>query len=335
VSRRVAVLVVTYDHAGEIGACLDAVLAQEGVEPEVVVCDNASADATVEVVAARPGVTLLLQDANRGFAAGMNLAFAMSTAELVLLLNPDCVLDPGALAALAHHLDARPRAGMAAAALRNLDGTPQDFARRELGALGALKTLTEVGRRLDERVAGGRWREHRRYGDLWAHAQRAPVAVDCPAAACVLARRELLEPAPFDETFPLFFNDSDLCRRVRAAGWRIEVVPAAGAAHGYGTSVRRVDDARRRAEWVASLVRYGAAWPWPSRVALAGGLLADALAAAALERTGRGRPDTAALWRGTLGGLGLPGGAEPWLSQPASPLRRRRRRRAAAGAGSR
>jgi len=315
--RRVAVLVVAYDHADEIDACLDAVLAQEGVEPEIVVCDNASSDGTAELVAARGGVRLLAQERNLGFAAGMNAAFAATSAALVLLLNPDCVLDPGALLALVAHLEARPRVALAAAALRNDDGTPQEFARRDVRALGALKTLTEVGRRLDERLAGGRWLAHRRYADLWPHAQRAPVAVDCPAAACVLARREVLEPAPFDESFPLFFNDAELCRRVRAAGWAIEVVPSARAAHGYGTSLRRLDDARRRAEWVASLVRYGAAWPPASRALLVSGLVADALAGAALEKAGRGRPDTGALWRGTLGGLGLPGGTEPWLSPPA------------------
>jgi GT2 family glycosyltransferase len=326
----VSVLVVTYDHDDEIDACLDAVLAQEGVELDVIVCDNASSDGTADRVAARgDAITLLRQERNLGFAGGMNAAFAAARHDLVLLLNPDCVPDPGAVRELAAHLAARPRVAMAAAALRHLDGRPQDFARRELDALGALRTLTEVGRRVDERLTGGHWLRARRYGDVWAAAQRAPVEVDCPAAACVLARRAVLEPRPFDERFPLFFNDAELCRRVRAGGGRIEVVPAAGAAHGYGTSVRRLDDARRRAEWVASLVRYADAWPARSRALLVAGLVGDALAGAALERAGRGRPDTPALWRGTLGGLGLPGGAAPWLSAPA------RRRRRGAGAGSR
>jgi N-acetylglucosaminyl-diphospho-decaprenol L-rhamnosyltransferase len=152
--RRVGVLVVTYDHADEIDACLDAVVAQDGIDPQVVVCDNASSDATADRVARRGDVTLLRFDRNLGFAAGMNTAFAATTADLVLLLNPDCVLEPGALRALVDHLDARPRVALAAAALRHLDGSPQDFARREIGALGALRTLTEVGRRLDYRLAG-------------------------------------------------------------------------------------------------------------------------------------------------------------------------------------
>gem|GEM_PF-4780802 len=323
-----SILVVTYDHAGEIDACIDGALAQQGagLAVEVVVADNASRDDTAARVAARATddrVRLVEMGFNRGFAAGVNAAFAASAGQHVLLLNPDCVMDAGCAAALQEHLQADPAVGLAAALLHDPDGTPQLFARRQLTLPATLWTFTTVGRRLDRRLRGGRALAGRRYEELWAAGPPAePVAVFCPAAACVMAARATLEPAPLDEAFPLFFNDGELCARVQTAGRRIEIVPAATAAHGYGTSVtraQRADPARMRAEWVASLLRYtGRVWSRPAQAALAVALLADAVAGAALCLLKREDPREV---RGTLGGLGLPGGPPPLLS----PTWRRRR----------
>ncbi|HTN24137.1 MAG TPA: glycosyltransferase [Solirubrobacteraceae bacterium] len=324
----ISILVVTYDHAEEIGACLDGALAQAGgeLDVEVVVADNASRDDTAAVVAARADgtrVQLLQMGSNRGFAAAVNAAYAASSGAHVMLLNPDCVMDPGCAAALRAHLGAHPGVGLAAALLHDPDGTPQLFARRRLSLAGALWTFTTVGRRVDRTLRGGRHLAGRRYEELWAAGPpREPVAVFCPAAACVMAARETLAPAPLDEAFPLFFNDGELCTRVLRSGRRIEIVPAATASHGYGTSVARAqhaDPARMRAEWVASLLRYGGrVWPRPAQAVLAAALLADAAAGAALCLLKREDPREV---RGTLGGLGLPGGPPPLLS----PAWRRRR----------
>jgi GT2 family glycosyltransferase len=317
---QISVLIVTFEHRDEIDACLDAALAQRDVDVEVVVVDNASRDDTVARVRAHDGVRLVELGANRGFAAGMNAAFAASAGEHVLILNPDCVMEPGCAAALLAHLDAHPQVGLAAALLHDPDGTAQLFARRDLDLRGALWAFTGVGRRLDEALRGGRARAERRYAELWAAGPPSePIEVFCPAAACVMARRSDLLPQPFDERFALFFNDGDLCARLLRAGRRAQIVPAARAAHGYGTSVSRAqvaDPARMRAEWVASLRRYAARW-WrrPSRAALGPLLLLDAVAGAALCLAGREDPREV---RGTLGGLGLPGGPPPLLT----PVRR-------------
>ncbi len=318
----VSILVVTFDHADEIGACLDGALAQagDGLAVEVVVADNASRDDTAVRVRERDGVRLLEMGENRGFAAGMNAAFAASTGGHVLILNPDCVMDPGCARALVDHLGAHPPVALAAALLHHPGGAPQLHARRDAGLPEALWAFTTIGRRIDAGLRGGRALAKRRYEDLWADGPpEQPVDVFCPAAACVMASRRDLEPAPFDERFPLFFNDGDLCARLRRAGRSVEIVPAATAAHGYGTSLEReqaADPARMRAEWVASLRRYtGRWWNRPQRVALTALLLADAAVAAALCLVHREDPREV---RGTLGGLGLPGGPPPLLT----PVRR-------------
>ena len=326
VAPQLSVLIVTYNHGDEIDACLDAARAQSGPDlaVEIVVVDNASVDDTVSRVGAHGGVRLVEMATNRGFAAGMNAAFAASKGEHVLILNPDCVMDSGCASALRDHLDANPDVALAAALLHDPDGTPQLFARRDGGLATALWSFTTVGRRLDAGPLGGHKLAARRYEELWADGPpREPVSVFCPAAACIMAARRDLEPAPFDERFPLFFNDGDLCKRIQRSGRRAEVVPAATAAHGYGTSVKRAqaaDPARMRAEWVASLRRYAARW-WgrPARAALAPLLLLDAVAAAVLCLARREDPREV---RGTLGGLGLPGGPPPLLT----PVRRLVRR---------
>ncbi len=323
----VSVLIVTYDHGDEIGACLGGALAQtaDDLAVEIVVADNASGDDTAARVAACADdrVRLLQMGSNRGFAAAVNAAFDASTGEHVLILNPDCVMDPGCAGALREHLRVRPRVALAAALLRDPDGTPQLHARRDAGLGGALWAFTATGRRIDAGLRGGRALAARRYEDLWAGgAPREPVAVFCPAAACVMAARDDLSPAPLDERFPLFFNDGDLCARLRDAGRGVEIVPAATAVHGYGTSVKRAqraDPARMRAEWVASLRRYAAChWSRPQRAALPALLLADVAVGALLCVAGREDPREV---RGTLGGLGLPGGPPPLLT----PTRRRHR----------
>ncbi len=316
-----SILIVTYDHADEIDACLDGALAQAaaGLDVEVIVVDNASRAATAERGRARAtadvSVTLIANAENVGFAAAMNLAHRAGRGDHVLILNPDCGMDAGCAAALRAQLGAHPSVGLAAALLRNPDGTPQLFARRDLGLAGALLGVTSLGRRLDRR-RGGRALAGRRYEDLWTGGPPAePVAVFCPAAACVMATRHDLQPAPFDESFPLFFNDGDLCRRLQRAGRHAEIVPAATAVHGYGTSVARAqhaDPARMRAEWVASLRRYaGRWWPRSARAVLAAALLVDAAAGAALCLAHREDPREV---RGTLGGFGLPGGPPPLLT---------------------
>lgn len=306
----VCALVVTYEHEHEIRACVDAALAQDGAAVTVVVADNASTDGTLAALDGAP-VTVLARGVNDGYAAGVNAALAAAPAGAdVLLLNPDLLMDPGCVAALRAHLAARPGSGAVAALLREGDGELQRFAVRDPDLRAVLWSSTHVGRRLDARAGRRAWRR-RHYEALWERGFDGPVAVDCPAAACVLVRAEAMRP--MDPALPLFFNDAALWRGLRADGWSVEVAPAAGAVHEGGTSIRRTDPVRIRAEWVAATLRYvpGRRRAW-ALFALDAALSLLALA------LGRGDERTATDLRGTLGGLGLPGGPPPWLT----PVRR-------------
>jgi GT2 family glycosyltransferase/acetyltransferase-like isoleucine patch superfamily enzyme len=313
---RVSALVVTFNSAAEIAACLDALLAQQvGGGHEIVVVDNASTDGTVEVLASYADrVRVVLNETNTGFAAGNNQALALSRGVQIALVNPDCIVEPGCIETLAAYLEDTPGVAMAAALLRYEDGRPQLFARRELTMSSGLFTFTEVGRRLDRRLLGGRHARHHSYADLWQPEPTEPVAVDCPAAACVMVWRGLVAGKLFDERFPLLFNDAELYRRLRRRSYELHIVPAAVALHGYGTSLRRVVRGRMRAERIASLRRYAPGeWGMFRCGVLTLALFLDCLLLLPLAVLGRKGGRDRALIRGTLGGLGLPGGDDPWL----------------------
>ena len=308
----VTMVTVTYGHADEIETTLRAALHQDVEGPcEVLVVDNASTDSTPEVIQnAIPDAQLIRLGANVGYAAGNNRAAEQARGRHLLLLNPDCRLDPGCAEQLSQFLDEHPEAGIAAALLRNPDGSPQRFARREITLSTVAWTLTSLGRRVDGKFLDGRAMDHRCYADLLDDPPTGPFEVHYPAAVAIMVRREDVGRRLFDPAYPLLFNDADLADRLRRRGLGSFVVPLATATHSYGTSLGRTESSALRAEFVASLVRFlRTRWP-RRRWAVAWTLLAvDALATATAGRLLR-RQDLRSEAAGTLGGLGLPTGAE-------------------------
>lgn len=328
----VTVLLVTYNSVDDLESCLPALQRQKVPGGyEVVVVDNASADDSARVaekwasdVAPDIPVTVVRNADNVGYAAANNQAADLARGRVLALLNPDAVMAEDCLQALVDHLAHNVGVGVAAAVLTNADGSIQEFARRDL-SLGAVTwDLTELGRRIDRRFRDSRGHRHRRYSDEMADALDRPLAVDCPAAACIAVWRELTGRRLFDERLPLFFNDAGLFARIRERGYRCEITPAARARHGYGTSHRRIDVSRKRAEFVAAMRRYAEqrrSIRWCT--AMYAVLLLDAVFCLSLGLVGR-KASLVRQARGTLGGLGLPGGAQPWLTrQPGARARLR------------
>jgi GT2 family glycosyltransferase/acetyltransferase-like isoleucine patch superfamily enzyme len=304
-------LVVTWNSVDDVADCLDAALAQEDVGLEVVVVDNASTDGTREVLArysSHPKVRILLQEQNLGYAAANNLAASHAAGRYLLLLNPDCEMAPDCSRRLLDHLEDQPGCGAAAAVLSYPDGRPQSFLRRDVSFPVAFWAFLESARRVDLKWRGGKHQAHRIYSELDGVVLTEPMAVDCPAAACVAVPRSVVTTELFDPLLPLFFNDAELYRRLRLRSYTVDLVPTARAAHRYGASVAIVPSERRRAETVASLRRYvSPAWSMVACSTLWLLLAIDALVCLTF-------PQTRAVGRGTLGGLGWRGAPTPWLS---------------------
>ncbi len=116
----VSILVVAWGDEPELGACLTAALGSQGVRVEVVVVDNGDRSGQVDRFEDHPRVRILRPGRNLGFAGGCNLAAAQATGEVLVLLNPDAIVAPGAVAALTATLQ-DPAVGIATASIRLAD----------------------------------------------------------------------------------------------------------------------------------------------------------------------------------------------------------------------
>jgi hypothetical protein len=240
-------------------SCLDA-LAEMAPSVAATVVDNASTDRTVEQVRRRPGVTLVANRENRGFAAAANQGFGVTTGDPILLLNPDVRLRT----ALTPLSEACREHGLAAGQLIGPDGRAQaGFTIRRFPTPASLAfELLGINRLWPGNAV------NRRYRYLDRDLNRQGPA-EQPAGAFLMTRRDVWEHlGGFDENFrPVWFEDVDFCRRAAEAGYRIEYVPQVCAEHLGGHSVRKLSAANMEVYWYDSLLRYGAMHfrPWPYR----------------------------------------------------------------------
>lgn len=256
----VTIAIVSYNVASLLEACLRSVQAAAGELGEpvaVIVVDNASPDGSAALVRERfPRVQVIENAENRGFGAACNQALAQAS-ELLLCLNPDTILEPGALPALVARLRATPRAAIVGPRLRFPDGRPQPVRRR----FPALSTLLVESTPLEWRLGFRQLMAHYHCADL----PEVAMPVDWLSGACLLARAAALrEVGGFDPVFFLYFEETDLCRRLGAHGWQIWYEPAALVTHYHSQSAGQNVMARDRI-YHASKQRYVARY-WGTTV---------------------------------------------------------------------
>jgi GT2 family glycosyltransferase len=247
---RVAVVIVTWNSASEIGPCLDALRSLDGVE--IVVVDNASQDSTRAEVAARKA-GLIANDSNRGFAAAVNQGVRATTAPLVLLLNPDAILQCGLAALEAEFND--PKTGAAGGLLTDAQGVPQTgFMARNLPTPAAL--IFEV---LGINSLWPRNFVNWHYRCLGLDPV-TPGLVEQPAGAFLMFPRQVWERlGGFDERFrPVWFEDVDFCARLKRSGLFVRYNPLAVAIHAGAHSVGTLPLEIRERYWYVSLLEYAA-----------------------------------------------------------------------------
>jgi len=214
-----------------------------------VVVDNASKDGFPEKALWHTQVIVNAQ--NQGFAAAVNQGVRASSADILLLLNPDVRL----LTGLDHLIDATRQYGLAGGKLVDASGKAQTgFTVRRFPTPSAL-ALELFG--LNRLWPGNPVNRRYRYLDRDL-GQTGPV--DQPAGAFLMFRRDVWEKlGGLDESFhPVWFEDVDFCRRAVDAGYRIQYVPSVIAEHSGGHSVSQLEEADRYVFWCGSLIRYAA-----------------------------------------------------------------------------
>ena len=244
---QISAVLVNYNAGQELARALSSIAIElAGQEWEAVVVDNASSDGSAEVVGDfAPHVRLVRNDQNVGFARGVNQGLAATSGPLVLLMNPDCRLGAGAVTILAHELASADSYAVAGPRILNPDGTVQGSARGDPDMFTGLFGRTTVLRRLLPDLAVAR---RNVVSSDAGRKEKSSVAVDWLSGACLLVRREALNSVNgFDERYFLYWEDADLCRRLRGTGAEIRYVPAATATHRVGQSSRSVRAASVRA----------------------------------------------------------------------------------------
>ena len=229
----VAIVIVSYNSAGHLGACLESVFSQrQQVRQQVIVVDNDSSDDTVALVRSRfPGVELVLPGTNLGFAGGVNLGASKAKSDFLLLLNPDTVILNHAIDVIVDFARRNPAAGLYGGRTLKPNGTLEPSCcwgvptlwSMAMFALG-LTTLFARNRWLDPESLGG-----------W---QRDSVREVGVITGCfLLAAQEVwLELGGMDERYFMYGEDADLAMRARRAGYYPTICPAAELVHEVGQS---------------------------------------------------------------------------------------------------
>jgi GT2 family glycosyltransferase len=232
-----SVLIVNWNTRDFLRACLFSLQsACVELEYEIIVVDNASRDNSADMVRREfPTVLLLANNANRGYAAGNNQAYAVARGEYLWLLNPDTEVLADAARQLLDFLDSKPRCGAVASALIDARTRRPQRSCRTFPSPAALWVEAAGLAQLFPRS--------RRFGfyrmGWWRYHDAREV--EQPMASSLLLRHQAVVEAGglFDERFPIFFNDVDLCWRLRAARWSIWYLPQARVLHHGGASTRQ------------------------------------------------------------------------------------------------
>jgi hypothetical protein len=237
-STDIAAVLVNYNAGPELTVALQSLASDlAGREWEAVVVDNASTDGSDNFAHAfAPRVRLMRNDTNMGFGRAVNQGVAACSAPVVLIMNPDCQVRAGAIATLRAQLDAHDACAVVGPRVLDPNGTVQGSARGDpdmmtglFGRTGRLREwfpLLPAARRnvvTDAAIGNG----------------TPSVVVDWVSGACMLVRRSAFDAVGgFDERYFMYWEDADLCRRLRARAYHVRYVPGATVVHQVGHSSR-------------------------------------------------------------------------------------------------
>jgi GT2 family glycosyltransferase len=233
---QVSIVIVSFNTRDLLRECIGVVRREVGgIVQETIVVDNASRDGSADMVRSQfPEVQLIRSDTNLGFAGANNRAFAVARGKYIVLLNSDAFVEPNALPLSVMHMEANPAVGLGGARLIGRDGSWQPAARMFPSPLNDLLMLSGLAARYPRSRFLGR------ADRTWADPGKA-AAVDWVPGAYSIIRKEVLDRVGyFDDRFFLYYEEVDLCRRIRTAGYEIWYWPDVVTVHLGGESSRKV-----------------------------------------------------------------------------------------------
>jgi GT2 family glycosyltransferase len=232
----ISILIVSFNTCAILRECMESVVAAKGsLSLEVVVVDNNSHDGSAEMIEHEfPWAKIIRSNTNLGFGNANNRALEAATGRYIVLLNSDAFLQPDSLVLSIQKMEANPHVGLAGGRLVGRDGALQPSARRFPNLLRQLIVMSGLASRYPRSMFFGQ--TDRTWADPMADAQ-----VDWVPGAYSIIRRDVLDKMPlFDPDFFLYYEEVDLCRRIRKAGYRIMYWPEIVVTHIGGESSRQI-----------------------------------------------------------------------------------------------
>ncbi len=227
------IIIVNYNSTDHLLVCLRSIYKSlEGSYAEIFVQDNASKDNVDCVIDRFPEVNLTKNKSNLGFAKAVNQALKQGVAPYVLLVNPDSQVRPGALKAMLSFMKARLDIAILGPKILNSDGSVQGSARSFPTFLTGLFGRTSLLTRFfpNNRFSIANIRTTLSDGI-------SPIEVDWVSGACMMIRRSAINAVGnLDESFFMYWEDADWCRRMTLRGWKVIYYPKASITHHIGVS---------------------------------------------------------------------------------------------------
>lgn len=233
-AQRFSVIIVNYNGGGMLSACVRSALQQRVPPAQLIIVDNGSRDESLARAEQEfPGIRLIRNDCNAGFARAVNRGLEQASGEFVLLLNNDAQLEDGCLRAFAEAFDRIPDLFIAGGQLHYPDGRPQN----------AIAAIPDLAGELLPKFLSKRFATHQPHGK----AQLAqPQPVESVIGACLAVRRALIpQLGALDEDYFFFLEETEWCLRARRRGYQVYHVPAARALHAQGQTAKRFRSAAR------------------------------------------------------------------------------------------
>ncbi|MEW6535881.1 MAG: glycosyltransferase [Candidatus Auribacterota bacterium] len=235
IETSISVCIVNWNTKDFLYECLTSITPYQQPEKlEIIVVDNHSDDGSAEMTREKfHSVRLVANQDNRGYAAANNQAIEIAQGEYILLLNPDTRIPANIFPVLKRKMEQDPSIGLITCQLRNFDGSVQGFC-------SGLPTLADeifLQTGFDQLYPDNPVAAHRTmtYFDYESEAE-----IEQPPGTFMFLRRQVLETVEgFDEQFRIFFNDVDLCKRIRDAGWKVLYTPDVYIYHHKSASIKK------------------------------------------------------------------------------------------------
>lgn len=227
---KLSIIIVNWNTKDLLHDCLTSINQTKGeLALEVIVVDNGSTDGSVQLIKSEfPGVKLMANKENLGFAKANNQGIRKAGGDYMLLLNSDTELKPKALSNLVNFAFKEKKAAVVGARLVNPDGSIQPSSRN----------LPTIGRAIREYWLGQKG-AYEGYVPSGNKATEVEVVV---GAAMLIPKKVINKIGLLDERYFFYYEDMDFCWRVRRAGFKVYYLPTAEIIHYHGVSGRGLAD---------------------------------------------------------------------------------------------